>query len=351
MKFTSAILAALAATATATATSSPASSTTPLQIEAAFEAWREKHGVEFKDPVEYLKRLAIFGENMERIEEHNSKGLSWKMSMNEFGHLAPAEFKAMYSGFSKSEKKLLKTGGLRSKAYSDVPATPFVWKGRKDELADSVDWVDAGAVTAVKNQGTCGSCWSFSTTGAIEGAYYIANGKSVSLSEQQLVSCDTTNNGCGGGSMDYAFSWVESQGGLCSEADYPYASSSGTAPSCSSSCTVVDGTAPTGYTDVTATESSLMAAVSKQPVSIAIEADQSAFQFYSGGVMTGTCGTSLDHGVLLVGYGTEDNTDFWKVKNSWGSTWGEDGYIKIERGNSQNGGLCGILLSASYPTL
>jgi C1A family cysteine protease len=162
-----------------------------------------------------------------------------------------------------------------------------------------------------------------------------------------LVDCDTVDSGCNGGLMDNAFSWISSNGGICSESDYAYTGTDGT---CQSTCSTVSGTVPT-HTDVATTEAALAAAITQQPVSVAIEADQTAFQFYSSGVLTGTCGTSLDHGVLAVGYGTDGTTEYWKVKNSWGTTWGMDGYINIEKGNTQSGGECGILMMASYPSL
>lgn len=211
----------------------------------------------------------------------------------------------------------------------------------------SIDWVTKGAVTPIKNQGQCGSCWSFSATGAIEGAYAVSSGTLVSLSEQELVSCDTTDSGCGGGLMDNAFDWVKNNGGLCTEADYPYDSSTGTASTCNKSGCTAKVTV-TGHNDVAADdEDALKAAVAQQPVSVSIEADTSAFQLYESGVFTNSgCGTSLDHGVLIVGYGEEDDTNYWKVKNSWGTTWGEDGYIRLERDVN----MCGISQMASYPT-
>ena len=214
-----------------------------------------------------------------------------------------------------------------------------------------MDWRDRGAVTPVKNQQQCGSCWAFSTTGAVEGAYYLKNGNLTSFSEQELVSCDKVDQGCNGGEMDDAFQWIQKQGGLCSESDYPYHSGTGNSGSCAKKCQPVKGSQVKSYVDVNATESELKAAVAKQPVAIAIEADGFGFQLYHSGVYTGKCGTNLDHGVLLVGYGTDNGQDYWLVKNSWGDSWGDSGYIKIERGKSQEGGQCGILLSASYPVL
>jgi C1A family cysteine protease len=227
-----------------------------------------------------------------------------------------------------------------------------------NNLPESVDWVKAGAVTPVKNQGQCGSCWSFSTTGALEGAYFNTYGTLPSFSEQQLVDCDNRKNGgkdmgCNGGLMDNAFAWIEKNGGLCSEADYPYTSGdTKTAGTCQTTCDVVDNSVVTTFTDVhPSNDVDMMTALSKQTVSIAIEADQQAFQLYKSGVFTGTCGTNLDHGVLTVGYGTLDGQDYYKVKNSWGATWGDDGYILLGRGDEFNKGQgqCGMLLQASYP--
>ena len=220
-----------------------------------------------------------------------------------------------------------------------------------DDLPVEIDWVKMNAVTPVKNQGQCGSCWSFSATGAIEGANAITNGNLESFSEQELVDCSKKygNMGCRGGLMDNAFHYVMDNG-LCTEDDYPYTASDDTCVSanCKSAVTISD------CADVPAdNELALKEAVSKQPVSVAIEADTRTFQLYSSGVLTSeACGTNLDHGVLVVGYGTEDGTPFWLVKNSWGETWGEDGYIKIGRSDSESSkGICGIAMQPSYPVI
>jgi len=240
---------------------------------------------------------------------------------------------------------------LKKPARSGFGAAQLPYLGRHEysgaSLPSSVDWVSRGAVTPVKDQGQCGSCWSFSTTGSLEGALKLATGQLTSLSEQQLVDCSKQNSGCNGGLMDYAFAF-EKTADVCTEASYPYTARDG---SChESGCTVgIPRGGVTGYHDVTVNdENALMEAVAQQPVSIAIEADQYSFQSYTGGVLTKSCGSRLDHGVLLVGYGTDAGKDYWKVKNSWGASWGEQGYVRLERGLS-GAGQCGLKSAASYP--
>lgn len=210
-----------------------------------------------------------------------------------------------------------------------------------------------GVVTPVKNQGQCGSCWSFSATGAMECQYAIKNGKLNSLSEQQLVDCAGSRYGCAGcngGQMTGAMQYAADEGGLCLESAYKYTARDGTCKA--SSCgTKYDHNK--GYKAVTKHSSSaLETATAEGCVSIGIEADQTAFQHYSSGVLTGTCGTRIDHGVLVVGYGESGGQKYWKVKNSWGESWGERGYILICRDCAKNGnqGECGILDEPNVPT-
>lgn len=296
----------------------------------------------FANGKEFIQRLQIFADNMDIIEKHNADSTqTYKLGTNQFAHLTFDEFvDAVHVGGARPPY-------LRRSSDAPLHKAPASIEG----LASTVDWVSAGAVTPVKNQGNCGSCWSFSTTGAVEGAYQIKNKNLVSFSEQELVSCDTSGQdaGCNGGWMDDAFTFAKSNGGLPTESDYPYTSgTTGKSGSCEKTHSNVAGSAPSGYVDVqTGSVNALMSAVAQQPVSIAIQANQPAFQLYKSGVLTGKCGQRLDHGVLLVGYGTDSGTDYWKVKNSWGDSWGEEGYIRIERSDAD---LCGVLDAASYPT-
>jgi cathepsin L len=202
--------------------------------------------------------------------------------------------------------------------------------------------------------GSCGSCWAFSTTGALEGAKFVKTGELVTLSEQNLLDCDHADLGCNGGLMDNAFKFDEKTGGLCSEEDYPYEARQGKI--CNPmNCTDVPGTIVSTFYDVPhSDEKAMLSALAMQPISVAIQADQFAFQFYKTGVLTDDkCGKAgnIDHGVLAVGYGTDLETQepYWLVKNSWGASWGENGYIRMSRNSENDWGMCAILKMASYP--
>lgn len=309
--------------------------------EALFFEHLSNFNLKFANGEEFAKRLQIFADNYDQIEEHNAKGLSYTLGVNQFTHMSFDEFKdAVRVGGTRAPFKNARTGQKVHTAPSDVSALPA-----------SVDWVAAGAVTPVKNQGNCGSCWSFSTTGSLEGAYQIKYNNLQSFSEQELVSCDTTDSGCNGGWMDDAFAWTQKNGGLTTETAYPYTSgTTGQTGACKTSgYTNNANVAPTGWVDVQpGSVDALMSAVALTPVSIAIQANQAAFQSYQSGVLTGRCGQNLDHGVLATGYGTLNGVDYWQVKNSWGTSWGQNGYILIERSSAD---LCGVLDAASYPTL
>jgi len=285
-------------------------------------------------------RYYNFKSNLDMIKKHNDGKSSYKMAVNQFADLTSEEFRSKFLGYKMVDRTYIRSKNTLMGA-DDVTALP-----------SSIDWVAKGAVTPIKNQGQCGSCWAFSTTGSFEGAHFLATGNLVSFSEQQLVDCSGAqgNQGCNGGLMDQAFQYIISNKGLCTEASYPYTAVDGT---CASSSCKSAGTIDS-FTDVTVNnEAALQVAVAARPVSIAIEADQSCFQFYTSGVLDdATCGTALDHGVLAVGYGTDSASgkDFWKVKNSWGTSWGMAGYINIVRNVNGNWARqCGLTSDPSYP--
>ena len=300
-----------------------------------FVSFQERFNKKYTDIQELEYRFKIFVANLATINAHNSGNETFTMGINQFSDLTPDEFKKQ---FAEGYNVQATSCGMYSPSSSSVPS--------------EFDWRQKGAVSAVKDQGQCGSCWAFSTTGAVEGAWAIKSGNLVSLSEQQLVDCSKRygNLGCKGGLMDSAFQYV-ADNGLCSESSYPYVSgdtkTSGTCQTCSyavhiSSCADVKPNDQLALKHAIATVG---------PVSIAIEADTRLFQSYSSGVITSTsCGTTLDHGVLIVGYGTENGIMYWLVKNSWGSSWGDKGYVKILRSESNNDpGICGIAMEPSFP--
>jgi len=301
-----------------------------LKAQNDFQAFVKKYNKKY-EMEEVFARFSTFKANTAAIAQHDAVKEGYTMAVNEFADLSWDEFSAMYKGYNHRQSSFARSNNAHVAPAGQV-------------IADSVDWVAKGAVTPVKDQGQCGSCWAFSTTGSTEGAVQIKTGKLTSVSEQQLVDCAGAegNQGCNGGLMDNGFEYIIKNGGIGSEASYGYTAKDGSCKTVASVSTI------SGYKDVkVGDEADLMSAVNIGPVSVAIEADQSGFQFYSGGVFSGSCGKQLDHGVLLVGYGTDSGKDYWRIKNSWGASWGDSGYINFVRGQDQ----CGLADSASYPTV
>ena len=306
-----------------------------------FTNFQERFSKKYSSLFELETRFKIFVSNFHDIMNHNlDQTQNFTLGVNQFSDLTSEEFKSMYVSGLKSN-----VGSSNCKSFSSSASN----------APDSIDWRNKGAVTSVKDQGQCGSCWSFSSTGAIEGAWAISKNQLVDLSEQELVDCATgikyNSHGCNGGQMDGAFKFVIEHG-QCADSEYPYTSGvSQTGGSCKSCSNIAH---LSSCSDVKPNDQiSLKAAVSQQPVSIAIEADTRYFQSYSGGILdSASCGTNLDHGVLIVGYGEDSGKKYWLVKNSWGSSWGEAGYLKIARSDSTNdAGICGIAMDPSFPSV
>jgi cathepsin L len=252
------------------------------------------------------------------------------MELNQFADLTTEEFAALYL---MAPRQLTNTG----KCTMSVPDV---------NIPAELDWTTSGAVTGVKNQGQCGSCWAFSSTGALEGLYFNTNKKLISFSEQQLVDCSTAygNAGCNGGLMNQTF-WYVKDNGITTEDKYAYTGANGKCKYTSA----MEVFRNKDCAEITVnSEKSLTTALGTGPVSVAIQANQLGFQLYKKGVFSGNCGHNLDHGVLAVGFGTENGQKYYKVKNSWGATWGLNGFILMAR-NGDGPGQCGIQMAATLP--
>ncbi|CAN6169502.1 unnamed protein product [Urochloa humidicola] len=329
-----------------------------------YDKWAAKHGRTHKDPTKKAHRYEVFKSNAEFIDSYNAAGgnstSSPRLATNKFSDLTDQEFEALYLG----------VGGLRKRFQDAIPG--FMYGGLSDVPA-SLDWRAKGAVTGVKDQGdNCASCWAFSAVAAVEGIHAIRTGNLVSLSAQQLLDCSIgrKNRGCHEGDMEEAFLYIAGHGdiprngsltpiggiswnkGITSDSAYPYQAQQS---NCSASGKEVAATIR-GFQYVPENnEAALRLAVSQQPVSVALDGKSKAFRHYASGVFGTngeTCKDSLNHAVTAVGYGTDENGHkYWLMKNSWGTGWGEGGYVRIARDVASNAGLCAIAVQASYPVV
>jgi len=320
-----------------------ASNITP-ETRLLFTNWVRDQSKHYATTAESEARLAIFSQNLQKIDAHNqlaAQGLStYTMGLTKWADLTADEYRQM-----------VRRSGYQASLLSNSNATIYSAPADVSALPASVDWRTKGVVAGIKDQGQCGSCWSFSATGSMEGAHALSTGTLVSLSEQNLVDC--VENGqytCDtGGVMQDGFQWVIDNGGIDSEAQYPYCACSGNA--CKFSKAKVVATIKSYQNVQQGSESALQSAAASQPgVSVAIDASHDSFQLYTSGVYNEPqCSqTMLDHGVLVVGYGTSSSKDYWLVKNSWGTSWGMQGYIMMSRNKNNQ---CGIATDASFPTV
>ena len=302
--------------------------------------------------LDYMNYLAQYGKQINGVEEFNGRMKNFSfvdafIKANNAGNETHVAGHNQFSDWSRAEYKAM-LGYVRSE--TDVRKVHIFDESAN---ADSLNWVDAGAVTPVKDQGQCGSCWAFSTTGSLEGAHFVASGELLSFSEQQLVDCAYLkygNMGCNGGLQDNAYKYYEAGYNAELESVYPYTSGAGQRGTCQYDESSATSVTVSKYVDVTpSSPSQMMAALNVQPLAVAIEADKFVFQTYKSGVLTSDkCGTNLDHAVLAVGYGTEDGNDYWLVKNSWNTSWGDQGYIKL--GRTATDGICGVQIDPNQPT-
>lgn len=296
--------------------------------------FKEKYGKVYNGGEDEEQRKVIFGSNLQAAAAHNAKGSSWTQGVTRFSDLTADEFRARY------------LGGFRPRGAGTELA---VHRYSGAVLPDSVDWRSQGAVTSVKDQGMCGSCWAFSVTGSLEGRAQIATGKLVNLSEQQFVDCDRQwDAGCGGGEPEDALNFAQGTD-LCTQASYPYIADDAQCQDSGCDVALTQGSV-TGHVLVDRySDEAMMEAVAAGPVSVGVDA--MLFQRYTGGILDDSCGTSIDHAVLIVGYGGEAGKDYWLVKNSWSEDWGEKGYIRMCRGCGMSSGECAILKEGVYPTI
>jgi cathepsin L len=310
------------------------------QLNGQWTLFKAQHNKFYKNEKEETSRRLLWERNLAKINEHNAKAdageSTFWLAMNRFGDMHNEEFRAQMNGYKRKPTSVKNNN---------------VFAPKNVEIPDSVDWRTQGYVTPIKDQGQCGSCWAFSAVAALEGQNFKKSQKLVSLSEQNLVDCsgDQGNEGCNGGLMDQAFTYIQVNNGIDTEDSYPYEAQDGDCRFKADSVGATDN----GFVDVTpGSEQDLASAIATiGPISVAIDASQSSFQFYSKGIYyeKHCSSTELDHGVTAVGYGSQGtNKDYYIVKNSWGTSWGDQGYILMSRNKKNN---CGIATAASYPTV
>lgn len=304
-------------------------------IDAEFMNYITLHNKRYSTQGEFIQRKRLFEKSHELIKSHNETNSSFTLGHNKFSDMTKEE-KAKYRGRKTGKSPV--TGNFQIRAESNGDMAP-----------DSIDWRELGAVNPIKDQGQCGSCWAFSSVACMEGAHFVKTGKLLNLSEQQLVDCageNYGNYGCNGGWQEAAFTYYE-QFDAIAEDDYAYTAKDGTCQFKDKQGTGVNATIY--FMVVSKSEVNLREAIAQQPVSVSIEADQDVFGLYQSGIFDSPeCGTMLDHAVALVGYGSENGQKYYILRNSWGTDWGEEGYMRIAD-TGMGEGICGVQIEPLYP--
>lgn len=320
-----------------------------FEIAKQHELWMAEYGRVYKDEAEKARRLEIFKENIKYIEDFNNAGShKFTLGVNQFADLTHEEFVANYiNGVPRQAEIIDESAVMSFKDETNVTERVNIYA-----LPTSVDWRAQGAVSPVKNQGAkCGSCWAFAAAAAVESLHKIKKGVLYDLSPQQLVDCNWSNFGCRGGWPRDAYDYIKKNGGLTTWTNYPYTAVNGNCNMFKASQSVAT---VSGFKRVPPNEKELMSAVAESPVTVVIDANSTNFQFYKKGtIFHGSCTTAQNHVVVVVGYSDTDPSDkYWIVRNSWGSSWGDGGYILMEKDvASAPYGLCGITMHATRPTL
>lgn len=313
----------------------PESSVADDDTKVQFNRWMREYNKTFtEDAIPF--RFQVWKQHFDFIAAHNRENHTYLLGMNADGAMTDDEFRRLRLGYLPINQSVLSDA-----AEEDVPLS--------FQVPSSVDWRLQGAVTPIKDQGDCGSCYTFVATATIEGAMVLQGSPLVSLSESQLLDCTKPygNQGCNGGLMDNCYKYAVAKGGVCSEEEYPYKPKVSTCRS--ANCKTVPGTHIRDFVKVRKNDekSALLQAVAKQPVAVAVQGDSTVFRFYKSGIFDNVkCGTNLNHAVAAIGYDTSPaNLPFWILKNQWGISWGEEGFMRLIR----NKNVCGVAKDASYP--
>uniref|UniRef100_A0A9I9D9N7 Ervatamin-B-like n=1 Tax=Cucumis melo TaxID=3656 RepID=A0A9I9D9N7_CUCME len=308
-----------------------------------YKRWSSHHRIS-RNANEMHKRFKVFKDNARYVFRKNQMGRSLKLQLNQFADMFDDEFSSIHSSnityYKNLHAKTIKAAGSR--------VGGFMYE-RAKEIPSSIDWRKKGAVNAIKNQGGCGSCWAFAAVAAVESIHQIKTNELVSLSEQEVVDCDYRDGGCRGGHYNSAFEFIMENGGITIEDNYPYYEGDGY---CRRRRGYNERVRIDGYENVPRNnEYALMKAVAHQPIAVAIASEILKFDNYLQGMFTEQdfCGFNIDHTVVVVGYGTDEDGDYWIIRNQYGTQWGMNGYMKMQRGARNPEGVCGMAMQPAYP--